>query len=233
MEFAHRYALGLYDLFDRIVEANPDVFFEGCSGGGARFDPAILYYFPQIWTSDDSDAEERTRIQYGTSIVYPLSGMSWHVSEGPNHQSGRITSFETRAAIAHLGSTGYELDASKFTDEDRARAKKEVEEYRNVSPLILNGDLYRIDDPFNSNFFTVCVVSKDKSVAEIIAYRRLGNVNDSIHKIKAAGLEPSKRYFCPELGLTAYGDTLMNVGLVPKYPRGDYSFVKYHFSEAE
>lgn len=231
MEFAHRYALGLYDLFERIVEANPNVFFEGCSGGGARFDPAILYYFPQIWTSDDSDAEERTKIQYGTSIVYPLSSMSCHISEVPNHQTGRITSFETRAAIAHLGATGYELDASKFTDDDRARTAKEVNEYRAVSDLILMGDLYRIDDPFTSNFFTVCVVSKDKTEAEIVAYRRIGSTNNPVHKIKAVGLDPNKRYVCPELNITVSGDTLMNVGFMPNYPRGDFSVVKYHLKE--
>ena len=232
-EFAHRYALGLYDLFERIVEANPDVFFEGCSGGGARFDPAILHYFPQIWTSDDSDAEERTKIQYGTSIVYPLSSMSCHVSEVPNHQTGRITSFETRAAIAHLGATGYELDASKFTDEDRARAKAEVEEYRSVSDLILSGDLYRIDDPFTSNFFTVCVVAKDKSEAEMVAYRRIGSVNNEVHKVKAAGLDENKTYFVPELGVTLHGSALMNVGWQPKYPKGDFTCVKYHFKEVK
>lgn len=232
-EFAHRYALGLYDLFERIIEANPGVFFEGCSGGGARFDPAILHYFPQIWTSDDSDAEERTKIQYGTSIVYPLSSMSCHISEVPNHQTGRLTSFETRAAIAHLGATGYELDASKFTDEDRARAKSEVSEYKNVSDLILLGDLYRIDDPFTSNYFTVCVVAKDKSEAEMVAYRRIGSVNNVVHKVKAAGLDENKSYLVPELGLTVKGSTLMNVGWEPNYPKGDFTFVKYHFKEVK
>ena len=232
-EYAHRYALGLYDLFERIVEANPNVFFEGCSGGGARFDPAILYYFPQIWTSDDSDAEERTRIQYGTSIVYPLSSMSCHVSDVPNHQTGRITSFETRAAIAHLGATGYELDASKFTDEDRERTKAEVDEYKSVSDLVLNGDLYRVDDPFTSNFFTVCVVSKDKSEAEMIAYRRIGSVNNAVHKVKAMGLDGDKTYFVTELGIELRGSTLMNVGWQPNYPKGDFTCVKYHFKEVK
>lgn len=232
-EFAHRYALGLYDLCERIIEANPTVFFEGCAGGGARFDPAMLYYFPQIWTSDDSDAEERTHIQYGTSIVYPLSSMSCHISTVPNHQTGRITPMETRAAIAHLGATGYELDASQFTDEDRERVKKEVEEYKKSAPLILNGDLYRVNSPFDSNLFTVCVVSKDKSVAEMVAYRRMGGVNNEPVRVKAAGLAPEKRYFVPELNRTLSGSTLMNVGWVPRYPRGDFAVVKYHFNEVK
>ncbi len=232
-EFAHRYALGLYDLCERIVEANPSVFFEGCSSGGARFDPAMLHYFPQIWTSDNSEAEARTSIQYGTSIVYPLSSMSCHVSDVPNHQNGRAASFNTRAMIAHLGPTGYELDASKFTDEDRARVKAEVEEYNSISDLVLNGDLYRIDDPFKSNFFTVCVVSKDKSEGEMIAYRRLCNATHEIKRVKAAGLAPDKKYYVPELDKTLYGSTLMNVGWTPRYPSGDFSCIKYHFKEVK
>ena len=232
-EFCHRYALGLYDICERIVNANPNVMFEGCAGGGARFDPAMRYYFPKIWTSDDSDAEERTRIQYGTSIVYPLSSMSCHVSDVPNHQTGRITSFETRAAIAHLGATGYELDASKFTDEDRERTKAEVDEYKSVSDLVLNGDLYRVDDPFTSNFFTVCVVSKDKSEAEMIAYRRIGSVNNAVHKVKAVGLDAHKTYFVKELGIELRGSTLMNVGWQPNYPKGDFTCIKYHFKEVK
>lgn len=232
-EFAHRYALGLYDICERIIEANPEVFFEGCAGGGARFDPAMLYYFPQIWTSDDSDAEERTRIQYGTSIVYPLSAMSCHVSDVPNHQTGRITTLETRAAIAHLGATGYELDASKFTDDDRARVKAEVAEYNASSELILNGDLYRVDSPFDTDRFTVCVVAKDKSAAEMVAYRRMGRVNNEAARVRAAGLDPEKRYFVPELDRTLSGSTLMNVGWVPHYPRGDFAVVKYHFKEVK
>ena len=232
-EFAHRYALGVYDLCERIVEANPSIFFEGCSGGGGRFDPAMLYYFPQIWTSDNSDAEARTKIQYGTSMIYPLSTMSCHVSESPNHQEKRVTASNTRATIAHLGATGYELDASKFTDEDRARVKTEVEEYNSVSDLVLNGDLYRIDNPFDGNYFTVCVVSKDKSFAEMVAYRRVGEISRQIHKVKAAGLDENKIYYVPELKRNLSGATLMNAGWQPPYPAGDFGAVKYHFIEVK
>ena len=228
-EFAHRYALGLYDLCERIVEANPDIFFEGCSGGGARFDPAILYYFPQIWTSDDTDAEERTFIQYGTSLVYPLSSMSCHVSICPNHQTGRTTPFSTRADIAHLGATGYELDTTTFTEKDKAEVKKQTEEYRQIQHLILEGDLYRIDDPHKSNFFSEAVVSKDKREAILVCYRRLGSVNNEIYRIRVAGLEPTLRYRVPELNLTLSGEVLMSVGVVPHFANGDFTTVKYHF----
>ena len=131
-EFSHRYAIGVYDVCERIVEANPEVFFEGCSSGGGRFDPAMLYYFPQVWTSDNTDAEDRTLIQYGTSMVYPLSTMSCHVSVVPNHQTGRITRMDTRADIAHLGATGYELDTTAFSDEDRECVRRQIEEYHEI-----------------------------------------------------------------------------------------------------
>jgi len=230
-KFAHLYALGLYELCERIIEAHPHIFFEGCSGGGARFDPAMLYYFPQIWTSDDTDAEERTMIQYGTSIVYPLSSMSCHVSICPNHQTGRTTSFATRADIAHLGATGYELDTTTFTDEDRAEAAKQTAEYRACAPLILEGDLYRIDNPAEGNYFSEAVVAGDKSTAILICYRRLGSVNNAVKRVRMAGLDPAKRYYVRELDQTLSGAALMHVGLVPKFARGDFMTVKYHFEE--
>ena len=228
-EFAHRYALGLYDLCDRIVSANPDIFFEGCSGGGARFDPAILHYFPQIWTSDDTDVEERTFIQYGTSLVYPLSSMSCHVSICPNHQTGRMTPFSTRADIAHLGATGYELDTTTFTDKDKEDVKAQTEEYRNIQRLILEGDLYRIDDPHKTNFFSETVVSKDKKEAILVCYRRMGSVNNEIYRVRVAGLDPEKRYFVKELEQTLSGSVLSEIGIVPRLANGDFTSVKYHF----
>ena len=230
MEFSHRYALGLYDICDRIVLANPDVFFEGCSGGGARFDPAMLYYFPQIWTSDNSDANERVMIQYGTSIVYPLSSMSAHVSECPNHQTGRTTPIKTRADIAHLASTGYELDTTRMNEEEKNMVASQVQEYQTCHKLILNGDVFRIDDPFTSNFMSISVVSKDKNEAILLAYRRIGGTNRPCKQIRMAGLDPDKKYFVKEMNLTAAGSTLMNVGFVPEYPAGDFTTVKYHFS---
>jgi alpha-galactosidase len=229
-QFAHRYALGLYDLCERIIRANPDIFFEGCAGGGARFDPAMLSYFAQIWTSDDTDAEERTKIQYGTSLVYPLSAMSCHVSDCPNQQTGRTVPLATRAVIAHLGATGYELDASRFTDEDRAETARQIREYRACQRLILNGDLYRIDDPHTGGFFTVSVVSKDKSEAILVCYRRFGSVNNPIKRVYMAGLDPARTYRVAELGLTLPGAVLMRRGLVPAYPDGDFTAVVYHFT---
>ena len=230
-EFAHRYALGFYDLCDRIVSANPQVFFEGCSAGGARFDPAVLHYFPQIWTSDNSDAEERTRIQYGTSIVYPLSAMSCHVSACPNHQVNRTTPFSTRADIAHLGATGYELDTTVFTDEDRARVKSETEQYKKMERLVLDADLYRIDNPFDSNYFAFALVSKNKSSAHLTCYRSLNHHNAHIHRVIMQGLDENKLYFCPELGVMLHGSSLMNVGIPVNFDAGDFMTKTFTFEE--
>lgn len=230
-EFSHRYVLGLYDLCERIVEANPQVFFEGCSSGGGRFDPAMLYYFPQIWTSDNTDAEERTLIQYGTSIVYPLSSMSCHVSVVPNHQSGRITDMDTRADIAHLGATGYELDTTVFAKEDKEKVRRQVAEYRKMEDLVLQGDLYRTENPMTGNYFGFMLVSKDKRKAILTAYRRLGYANGEVKRLQIAGLDEEKLYYVKELDRTLTGATLMNVGIVPSFKKGDFMTVQYHFSE--
>ena len=231
-EFAHRYALGLYDICERIVYGNPGVFFEGCASGGARFDPAMLYYFSQIWTSDDTDAEERTHIQYGTSYAYPLSAMSCHLSVSPNQQTHRVAPLDTRAIIAHLGATGYELDMTEMTDEELAVVKGQTEAYLADEKLMLEGDLYRIDDPFAGNFFTVMVVSKDKASAVVTTYRRMGSVNNAHKRIRLAGLAPDKKYRIRETGGVYAGATLMNVGLVPWYGNGDFLAKKYHLEEA-
>lgn len=233
--FAHRYALGVYDLYDRIVAANPGIIFEGCAGGGARFDTAVLAYFPQIWTSDDTDANERTKIQYGTSIVYPLSAMSCHVSEVPNHQTKRITPMSTRADIAHLGATGYELDASKFTDAQKAQTKEQIEAYKEMESLVLEGDLYRTENPFESNFFGFNLVAKDKSRAHLTVYRKLGGVHftEPVKRFRVAGLAPDKRYFVRELGLTLGGDTLASVGIGRFFPEGDFQSMTFHFDEVK
>ncbi|MBE6537398.1 MAG: alpha-galactosidase [Ruminococcaceae bacterium] len=230
-EFAHRYALGVYDLFDRIVNANPDILFEGCSGGGARFDPAVLAYFPQIWTSDNSDAEDRTRIQYGTSLCYPLSAMSCHVSAVPNHQVGRSTKFDTRGDIAHLGATGYELDTTVFTDENRAQVKAQIQKYKGMEELVLTGDLYRLDDPFNSNYFAFAIVSKDKSTAHLTCYRSLLHCNDHSHRVIMQGLDEKKEYYIPELNIIVHGSTLMSVGIPVPFAKGDFQTKTYTFEE--
>ncbi|MBE6583561.1 MAG: alpha-galactosidase [Ruminococcaceae bacterium] len=231
-EFAHRYALGLYDICERIINGNPHVFFEGCAGGGGRYDPAMLYYFPQIWTSDCSDADTRTKIQYGTSMMYPLSTMSCHVSAVPNHQTHRVTPMSSRANIAHLGATGYELDTTKFTDEDKAAVKAQVEEYKQIQDIVLEGDLYRIENPYVSNYFTEMVVSKDKSRAILCVYRREAPANGDTKRIRLQGLDKDKTYRIEKLGIVASGASLMNVGMGVNYRLEDYTSDMYIITEA-
>lgn len=230
-EFAHRYVLGVYELCERIVEANPTVFFEGCAAGGARFDPAMLHYFAQIWTSDNSDAEARTHIQYGTSLAYPLSAMSCHVSECPNHQTHRNTPFSTRANIAHLGATGYELDSTCFTEEERQLLREQTAEYRRCESLILTGDLYRLANPQEGDLFVEAVVSKDKRHAILVAYRRIAKANGEILRIRMQGLAPEKKYYVPELDLILEGRTLMNLPIPLSFKKEDFQTLKLHFEE--
>lgn len=230
-EFAHRYALGLYDLCDRIILANPDVFFEGCSAGGARFDGGMLYYFPQIWTSDNTDADARTKIQYGTSMVYPLSVMSCHVSDVPNQQTGRITSLKTRGEIARLGAFGYELDTRAFSEEDKKTVSAQIAEHRSTEQLIMQGDLYRIDDPFAGNYFSEMIVSKDKSRALVCLYCRHTAMNPEIKRVRLCGLDRTKTYRISELDLVLSGATLMNAGIVIRFAREDFSTITYNLIE--
>lgn len=216
-EFAHRYTLGFYELARRLTEDFPNVFFEGCAGGGGRFDGGALYYFPQIWTSDDTDGLERTRIQWGTSVCYPLSSMSCHISACPNHQTQRTTPFATRGAIASLGATGYELDLSKLTDEEKKQVKEQVANYKAIDGLVLKGDLYRLADPFKTNYFCEMIVSKDKTKAYVAGERFRGDPSDHDRVLKLCGLDENKIYAIKELNVIASGKALMNAGVF--YPR--------------
>ena len=167
-EFFHRYTLGVYDLAKRLTSRFKNILFEGCASGGGRFDAGMLYYFPQIWTSDNTDAADRAKIQWGTSFGYPISAMSCHVSVCPNHQTGRTTPFETRGNIASLGPTGYELDLTALTEEEKSLVQKQIKNYKQVSQLLLNCDLYRLQDPFKDGAFCVCAASKDKFQAYLV-----------------------------------------------------------------
>lgn len=227
--FCHKYALGLYDICDRIILANPEVFFEGCSSGGARLDPAMLCYFPQIWTSDNTDAAERTLIQYGTSVAYPLSTASAHVSAVPNHQTGRVTDMATRSDIAHLGPTGYELDSSVFCDEDRRIIKEQVEQYRRIEPLLLDGDLWRTENPFDSEYFGFMVVSRDKMHAVLTVHRRLCRTNDFPKFFRVAGLDDNQYYCVSGIDRILSGSTLMNIGIPTPFEKNDFQTEVYYF----
>lgn len=231
-EFMHRYVLGVYDLAERLTAAFPNVFFEGCSAGGGRFDAGMLYYFAQIWTSDNTDAFCRAKIQWGTSLCYPLSAMSCHVSACPNEQTGRITPFETRGAVASLGAMGYELDLSKLDKQEKQAVKSQIENYKKIERLVLRGDLYRLSDPFDDDHFCAIVVDKNKTSAYAVGERFHGIVHEHDRFVKLNGLDKDKLYVVRELSIWASGHSLMTVGLpLPKL--GDYGSWIWSLSAVE
>lgn len=216
-ELQHRYVLGVYELAKYLTETFPDILFEGCSGGGARFDGAMLKYFPQIWTSDDTDADERTKIQYGTTLVFPLSTSSNHVSISPNIRNGRVISMATRTNIAYGGTFGYEFDVNKLPAEEFASIPADVDKYHTIDELIREGDLYRGANRHESNEMLTVVVSKDKDRALITYYQAL-NPHKMSPKVKIPGLDDNKTYRLDVLGLTLPGSVLRRVGIVlPRY----------------
>ena len=222
-ETAHRYMLGVYEVMDAITDRFPDILFESCSGGGGRFDPGILYYMPQIWTSDDTDGVERLKIQYGTSIIYPTCAMTAHVSAVPNHQTGRITSMDFRHHVAMSGNFGYELDVVGFTDDERMYISQQVAFYKSIRKLIQFGDLYRLESPFDGDNTSLIYVSEDKKEAVVFLYCVLNTPNEPLRRTKLMGLEPSYNY---EIGGKAIvsGEQLLNYGLnaPDELSRGDY-----------
>ncbi|MDQ0973381.1 alpha-galactosidase [Neobacillus niacini] len=213
-EVAHRYILGVYRLYERLIEKYPQILFESCAGGGARFDPGLLYYAPQAWASDDTDAAERLKIQYGTSMVYPLSSIGSHVSAVPNHQVGRITPIDTRANVAYFGTFGYELDITNLSDEDKYKVNAQTSFFKEKRQLIQNGHFYRLLNPFESNEVSWMVVSEDKKEAMVGYYKVLAKPNDKYYRIKLKGLDPNTLYAIEGKETTHYGDELMNIGIV-------------------
>ncbi len=216
-EIFHRYVLGLYDVLERITAAHPRLLLEGCSSGGGRYDPAMLYYSPQFWTSDDTDAMERLDIQLGTSMVYPPSSMSCHVSASPNHQTGRETSFVTRGHVAMGGAFGYELDLTKLTDAEKELIKKQIADYHRCCALINRGDFHRLILPGDRVNGKSCraaawmVVSEDKSEA-LVTFVVIRTSIHPVYFLRLRGLDPAALYEDGE-GRAYRGDSLMRAGL--------------------
>lgn len=216
-EVFHRYILGVYNLYERLTEAFPHVLFESCASGGGRFDPGLLYYAPQGWVSDDTDAIERLKIQYGTSYCYPVSSMGAHVSASPNHQVGRSTPLDTRANVACFGTSGYELDLNRLSQEELEEIKAQVSFMKKWRKLLQFGTFYRLKSPFEGNTASWMTVNEDRSQALIGWYRILNTANPPYSRLKLTGLDPDRLYRVREgeriLG-SFYGDELMNAGLI-------------------
>ena len=213
-EMPHRYMLGLYEVLERIVTGHPDVLFESCSGGGGRFDPGMLYYMPQTWTSDDTDAVERLYIQYGTSLAYPVSTMGSHVSAVPNHQAGRVTSLAMRGDVAMSGNFGYELDLMKLTEEEKEEVRKQIACYKDLRSFVPAADMYRLESPFEGNHTAWMFLSKDGSDIFAAYFQILCEVNPGIHRMKFTALDSEAVYEIVGEGKRFRGDELMQIGLV-------------------
>jgi alpha-galactosidase len=195
-EFFHRYMLGVYDLYERLTRAFPQVLFESCAGGGGRFDPGMLAFAPQAWASDDTDAIERLKIQWGSSLAYPLSSIAAHVSAVPNHQVGRIVPLATRAAVAFFGVLGYELDPTILSDEDRAAVAGQVAYYKARRELFQRGRFLRLRSPFegDGNETAWMAVSADRKRGVVGHYRILNRPNPGPTRLRLRGLDPAASY---------------------------------------
>jgi alpha-galactosidase len=195
-EFFHRYILGVYELYRRLIERFPRILFESCAGGGGRFDPGLLAFAPQGWTSDGTDAVERLRIQWGTSLVYPLSSMAAHVSAVPNHQVGRVTPLSTRAAVAFFGVFGYELDPIVMSSDERAQIADQIAFYYKHRNLFQRGRFVRLVSPFEGerDRTSWMVVSDDRRRAVVGTYRILGRPDPGPERLRLRGLDPDGRY---------------------------------------
>ncbi len=230
-EMPHRYVLGLYELLERLTGDFPDVLFEGCSGGGGRFDGGMLYYCPQIWCSDNTDAYDRTLIQYGTSFFYPISTVGAHISAVPNHQSGRVTPIGARAVAAMAGSFGYELDLNALDDGDRGEIKTQVQKFKRYRGLIHNGDYYRLSDPLRDKYAVWAFAAPDSSELLVQGIIFRAEANSLRHNIRLRGLDPNKLYRLDGEEYIYSGKALTEGGILLPRARGDYYAVELHFTE--
>lgn len=244
-ELYHRYVLGLYEMQERLLEEFPDLLLENCSAGGARFDPGMLYYSPQIWCSDNTDAIERLAIQESTAMLYPLSTMGAHVSVCPNHAMGRTTPFETRGMVALAGTFGYELDITKVSEEEKQMIARQVTLYHACNDIIREGDYYRLAsyqenhlyDCFQINapsgeeslVFYVQVLSEAQKRSRFIALQHLDKDADYL----VYEMEPQSDTLWKEEGRRVSGDVLMKVGLQVERMKGDFQSKLFRFKKVE
>lgn len=223
------YVLGLYDFMERLLKRYPNLLLEGCSGGGGRFDAGMLYYTPQIWCSDNTDAIDRTRIQYGTSFGYPVSAMGSHVSAIPNHQTGRDTPIKTRGVVAMSGSFGYELDLGKLTSDEKEEIKRQINDFHRYADLIQNGDYYRLSNPFQDEVAAWEMVSEDKSECLLSAVMLEIHGNMPTNYIRLRELEYGCMYQDEESGKVYPSELLTEVGIPLPADNTSFQSFRMHF----
>lgn len=222
-ELSHRYVLGLYQVMETLTERFPQVLFESCSSGGGRFDAGMLYYMPQTWTSDNTDAVCRLKIQYGTSFLFPTVTMGAHVSACPNHQVGRTTSLATRFAVAAAGNLGYELDLKKLSKEEKKEVREQIAEYKRRRRTVQFGTYYRLTDSFQDNQSAWNIVSEDGMDVIFTHVQILARSAYRVPVIRLKGLDPDAVYIDCETGQEYGGDELMYAGIRIPRIRQDFS----------
>ena len=227
------YVLGLYDFLERLVNRYPDILIEGCSGGGGRFDAGMMYYTPQIWCSDNTDAIDRVLIQYGTSFGFPVSAVGSHVSAVPNHQTGRSTPMKTRGVAAMAGTFGYELDLGALSEEDKAEIRAQVKEYHRYAPLIQNGLYYRLTNPYEAEAGAWAFVSADRRevLLQIVMLQIHGNM--TANYVKLQGLDETAVYEDAASGRRYSGAALMEAGIPVPAAMGEYQAYQMYFTKIE
>ena len=216
------YVLGVYDFLEKLLQRYPDILIEGCCGGGGRFDAGMLYYTPQIWCSDNTDALDRLRIQYGTSFFYPISTVGAHVSAVPNHQTGRSVSLQTRGVVAMAGSFGYELDPGKLSPEEKEIVSEQIRQYKRMETLIRKGTYHRLSEPFREPYAAWMFVSETKEQAFLSVVMLEMHGNMPVSYVKLRGLEPQAVYRDVNSGTCYYGADLMEAGIPMPVEQKEY-----------
>ena len=225
------YVLGVYDFLERLTTKYPDILLEGCSGGGGRFDAGMMYYTPQIWCSDNTDAINRTKIQYGSSFFYPVSVVGSHVSAVPNHQTGRSVSLNTRGITAMAGTFGYEMNPALLCEEDKGIIREQIKTYKKYETLICQGDYYRLSNPFCEECSAWMFVSKDQKQALVNVVRLDIQGNMAPSYVKLRGLNQDAMYKDEASGNVYNGGALMEAGLPLPFPRTEYEAYQIALTE--
>lgn len=193
--FYVEYMQGLYKVFARMREKYPDTVVQCCSAGGSRVDYGSLRFFNEFWTSDNTDAISRVRIQWGTSLIYPACAMASHVSAVPNHQTGNVTPLKFRFDVACSGRLGMELQPKSLSADERALADRCIKSYKGYRDLVFGGDLYRLASPYEGDYYALMYVSPDKRRAVLFCYcLRFQNHSIGSHVFRLQGLDPSLTY---------------------------------------
>ncbi len=231
-ETAHRYMLGLYRVLETLTERFPLILFESCSGGGGRFDPGMLYYMPQTWTSDNTDAVERLKIQYGTSLVYPAITMGAHVSDVPNHQVGRVTPLQMRCHVAMAANLGFELKIDKLSREEKEVVSAQIQLYHQIKDIVCFGNLFRLLSPFDGMDTAWLYAAPNQDQAVVFYFKTLATPNPPFFRLKLRGLKPKVKYKINNKEQSYYGDELMKIGLTIPLIKKDYtSYIFYVVKE--